>query len=174
MAEQQIVVTNKNSTPTTLLVEGSNLPIAGSGSITIGAVAMMHLLADNVQRLRFLPAGDLSRTAFAPAGPLNTENPAFSVTVDLSQTAITPVVPAAPGRSWVHRGWRLTFSGGAGATVTLQEAGALVEGISINSITSPLTRPQTRWATALGVGLDVSIVGGAAGSATVDCWGAYV
>lgn len=169
-----ITITNRNATPTSLVVDGSVRSIAGNGTITVGDDQLIRLLADNIERLRFLPAGDLTHTDPAPSGPLNTDTPAFSSTVSLAATTTTPIVPAAAGRSWVHRGWRVTFSGGAGAVVALQEAGTLVEGLSINSVTSPALMPSARTATAVGNGLDLAITGGAAGSATVDVWGSYV
>jgi hypothetical protein len=169
-----ITITNKNATATTLVVDGVNRPIGGSGSITVDEGQLTRLLADNISRLRFQSQGDLTHSALPAGGPQNVETPAFSITVDLSATATTPIVTAAAARSWISRGWRATFSGGAGATVTLQEAGALVEGFNVTGTTSPLTRPQVRWATAPGNGLDVAVTGGAAGTATVDCWGAYV
>ena len=169
-----ITIANRNATPTTLLVDGVNRSIAGTGTITVDEGQLTRLLADNVTRLRFLPAGDLTHTAPATPGPSNVESPAFSVTVDLAVTATTPIVPAAAGRSFVKHGWRVTFTGGAGGDVVLQEAGSVVEGVGISSITSPALFPGARTATAVGNGLDVAVTGGSAGSATVDVWGSYV
>lgn len=169
-----ITITNLNAAATTLLVDGVNRSISGSGSIQIDDGALTRLLAAPTYQ-RFLPSGDLTHTNPPAGGPPNIESPAFSATVDLSATVTTPIVPAAPGRSFVLRSWRLAFTGGAGAALLIQEAGAQVEGVDINSITSPLILPSFHWATQPGHGLDLAVsVGGAAGSATVDIWGAYI
>jgi hypothetical protein len=169
-----ITIVNKTPAATTLLVDGVNLSIVGSGSIEIDEGQLIRLLADSTSRLRFLPAGDLSHSDPAPSPPAGTEPPSFSATVDLAASGTTPIVPAVAGRSWVTTLWRAFFTGGAGATVTIKEAGEVVEGVAITGATSPFVATARHMATAAGAGLDVVTVGGATGTATLEIWGSYV
>jgi hypothetical protein len=172
-----ILITNRLSTPTSIVVDGTNRAISGSGTISVTEDAMMRLLNDNVERLRFLPAGDLSRTAFAPGpGPATS----FSVTVDATALATTPLVPAVAGFRWETRQTRFSVAAATGSPTAAQVAvlsgGSLLEGVSADATFAPLTS-FAGLSTAVGSGLDVQVATAATGGnlsiqVTVD--GRYV
>jgi hypothetical protein len=160
-----ITITNKNATATSLVVDGSNRPIAGSGTITVDEGALTRLLADNVSRLRFLPAGDLSHTNPPPSGGPATS---FSVTVDATTLGTTPLVPAVAGSRWETRRWRYSVVNATGsptaASVSVRSAGTVISGISADGSFAPLSNFSGS-STAAGAGLDVSVDVAATGGA---------
>jgi hypothetical protein len=172
-----ITITNKNATATSLLVDGVARAIGGSGTLSVDEGAMMRLLNDNVQRLRFLPAGDLTRSAFAPGpGPATS----FAVTVDATALGTVPLVPAVAGFRWETRRTAFSVAASTGsptaAEVAVRSAGAIVQGVSADGTFAPLTS-FAGLSTAAGVGLDVTVDAAATGGTlsiqvTVD--GRYV
>jgi len=160
-----ITIQNKNATATTLQVDGVNRQISGSGSISLDEGALVRLLADPVQSLRFRSAGDLTHTSPAPSGGPATS---FATVVDATVLGTTTLVPAVAGYRWETRRSRYSVVNATGsptaASVSVRSAGAIVEGISADGTFAPLSNFSGQ-ATAAGAGLDVTVDTAATGGA---------
>jgi hypothetical protein len=178
-----IVVTNRNSSATSIPVDGTLRSISGSGSITIGEDQLIRVLADNVQSLRFRPAGDLTHTAPAASGGPNVKPAPFSVTVDLTTGATVLVAPAQPGVQFGLDRIRVSATVDPGATDAAVRVGygdAEFDDSDLITIGAAFVSPKsTRYAytTSVGVGLTLHVGTPATGgpsSATFEIWGAYL